>query len=123
MSAIAKVVAWSMGAVILLGTSADTLARPKLVAGKTYCMCNCATEVETRDLMWENVGSCTGANNKKCSIKRGDKTYSGKLNGCTVCKADAEQTCTAVRVGGAAEPGGVAPPREGTRRPPARETK
>lgn len=123
MRAIVKVMVCAVGLAILLGTPADTLtAYPKFVSGKTYCTCTCASNVGgTRDLAWENVGTCTGANGKGCKFKSGGTEYKGSLHSCATCKVDAQGSCNySARAGETARPpAGVAPPREEMARPPA----
>ena len=84
----------TLGLAVLLGSSAVSLALPKLIAGKTYCMCGCySKEGGNRDLGWEKVGACSLANGKACSFTFGGKKVSGKLQDCSQCTADAQGVC------------------------------
>ena len=129
MKAIANMMLWAVALAFVFGTPADTFARyPIFAAGKTYCTCNCYVQgIGVEYFGWENVGTCTGANGKNCNFKRGGTTYTGKLQGCAVCKATQPGLCdyTAAVGAGAAvgQPADMAParsPEQPTPKPPAK---
>jgi hypothetical protein len=110
MRAIVKVfVVGTLGLAVLLGSSAVSLALPKLIGGKTYCLCTCFSKQtqQREDLGWEKVGGCSGANGKACSFTSGGKKVSGELLGCWQCTADANSGCTASGASAYRAPGGL----------------
>jgi hypothetical protein len=123
-------VAWILGLGLLLGTSADSLARPKRFdPAKVYCQCTCHGESGGhKDLSWEKVAHCK-LNGRSCSFNdpyTGQKTP-GKLDSCMECKATesgAGLDCAAGAAGvrgdvGLEEPA-IAPPDSGVKTPAPR---
>lgn len=73
----------ALGIITLLGAPKDSLARPKIQAGKTYCDCSCGTADTKKELSWEKVASCA-LNGRSC--KADGKP--GTLANCQECKGD-----------------------------------
>jgi len=120
MRGIVKVfVVWTLGFVMLFGSTGVSLALPKIQGGHSYCQCSCRNATGFADLTWEKVASC-GLNGRACSFNNsnaGGQLQSGKLDSCMNCTGDANGglDCTAAMT---LQPGQLAPPQGGTMLPP-----
>ena len=96
MRAIVKVfIVGTLGVAALLGSPAVTLALPKFVVGKTYCICYCYSEQakDGRDIGWEKDKACSLSDGKQCRLTSGGKTWSGTLASCGECTGYSSTGC------------------------------
>ena len=95
MRAIVRVfVVGTLGVAALVGSPAVTLALPKFVVGKTYCLCDCQSNQGGKKIGWEKDKACSLSNHKACSITLDGKVVSGELYGCYQCTGYSSTECS-----------------------------